>query len=309
MTGDGWGGDFARWGLGGAGVLALHVAAGYWLVEASQRGEVHGVPDPIVLEMVIETMPEGPGPEAAEPEESAESEPAPEPEAEPEPEPEPEPLPDFTPPDFAELPPVEDFSDLIPEPLPVPDFEPPPLTELPPITDFSELVPDSALVLSASERPRARPERREPEPEPQRQEPRREEPRQEQPRQPPAQAQQARPQPQAQPSRNAGGASSQRQGNPAASRQQQASWQSQVGQRITRHMSRTRVGGRGGQVRVQVSVTIGANGAASARLASSTGNPQVDAALSRQAARLPGMPAPPNGQSVSFVQPIVVNLR
>lgn len=308
MTGDGWGGDFVRWGIGGAAVLALHVAAGYWIVQAAERGDMAGLPEAVMIDLA--PAPEEP----AAPSEGAEEPPS---EAEPqtEPEPEPEPEPQFAPPDFQELPPVKDFSDLIPEPVVAPDFEAPPLTELPPITDFSELLPDSALLLSASERPRARPDRREPEPEPepQRQQTRREEPRQE--RQPQPQRQQSQ---QQQPSRQAaqpqqrasGGGSGQPQGSPGASAKQLASWQSRVGSRIASHMSRTRVPGvRGETVTVQVQISISPNGAASARLASSTGNAKVDQAIAQRAARMPGMPAPPDGQSKAFTLPIRIQLR
>ena len=37
MIGGGWGGELARWGLGGAVILALHAGAGYWLVHAESR--------------------------------------------------------------------------------------------------------------------------------------------------------------------------------------------------------------------------------------------------------------------------------
>lgn len=323
MTGDGWGGDFARWGVGGAAVLALHVAAGYWIVQAAERGDMAGIPEPVMIDLA--PAPEvAPAPEEGGEEQTTEAEAAPEsePTEEPAEEPQPEPEPAFTPPEPQQLPPIEDFADLIPEPVVAPDFEPPPLTELPPITDFSELLPDSALLLSASERPVSRPVRREPEPqpEPQPQQTRREQPRQQpQPQPQPQQAQQRQQQPQqsqqqprqgAQQQQRSGGGGGQPQGSSNASPRQMASWQSKVQSRIASHMRRTRVpGARGGTVTVQVSITIAGNGAASARLAGSTGNAQVDAAVARQAARMPGMPAPPNGQGASFVLPIQIQLR
>ncbi|WBU55771.1 hypothetical protein [Paracoccus sediminicola] len=317
-------GDTLRWGAAGAVVLGLHLAGGVWLIERMQRAEALQPPEPIFIDLAPVPEP-APGPqtapepqaEAAEQAEAASQAQAEQLEvAEPAAE-----IPSFTPPEMSELPPVEDFADLVP----VPSFEPPPMTELPPVSDFAELLPQSALALSASERPTARPARRQPQPAPQqaRREPPREEPRQQaQPRQQapqPAQRQQAAPaqlrqqaQPtQRQPSRAAsgGGGAAQSQGR-GVSRQQMANWQSRAGARIARHMSRTRVPGvRGGTVTVQISVTVSPGGGASARLASSTGNGQADQALARQAARMPGVGAPPNGQSVSFVLPIQVALR
>lgn len=323
MTGDGSAGDVARWGLTGAAVLAAHVAAGVWVIQTAQRGDALQPPLPVFVDLAPSPEPLAPAAASGEPspaQDASEAPPAAEQEEAAETEPE-DIVPDFTPPALTELPPVQDFADLVPEPPPAPDFEPPPMTELPPVTEFADLLPDSALVLSASERPMQRPVRRAPEPEPQ--VARREEPRQQQQQQQPQrQTQQqrqpqptrAQPQPQRQQQASGGGGGNSRQqsgGQSAgASRQQMANWSSQVGSRITRHMSRTRIrGARGGQVQIRVSVTISANGSASARLASSTGNAQVDSALARQAARLPRMPAPPNGQSASFVQPIVVSLR
>lgn len=326
---DGWGGDLLRWGLGGTLVLGLHLGAGYWLVHAAGRGEVAGLPDAIMIDLAPAPAPapepgpaESPTPEASDPvpesEPAPEAEPEPEPEAESVPETEAEPAPDFRPPDFQELPPVEDFSDLIPEPLPVPDFEPPPLTELPPITNFSQLLPDSALLLSASARPAARSERRAPDPQPARQEPRQETQRRETPRQPEQarQAPQSQPSPQrqqAQPSqrqREAGGGG-QRQGNPAATAQQQADWRSRVQSRIMAQMSKRRLrgSGRSGVLTVTVRVSIAASGATSARLGSSTGDSGIDATLAGLAARMPNMPPPPTGQAVSFDLPIQVRVN
>ncbi|SDE87561.1 protein TonB [Paracoccus isoporae] len=322
MTGRGPVGAVARWGLTGAAVLAAHLAAGIWLIQTAQRSEALQPPPPVFVDLAPSPEPlapaAAPGAEAAPQTASPpQSDPAPEEVAESAPQ---QAAPDFIPPDMTELPPVEDFADLVPPPAPVPDFEAPPMTELPPVTDFAELLPDSALVLSASERPVQRPVRRAPEPEPQPQVTRRETPRQAQPQQQRQAEQQRQPQParaQPQPQRQqqaagGGGGNSRQQsgGQTGASRQQMANWSSQVGSRITRHMSRTRIGGaRGGRVQIQVSVTISANGAASARLASSTGNARADSALARQAARLPRMPAPPNGQSASFTQPMVITLR
>ncbi|MFV0294316.1 MAG: TonB C-terminal domain-containing protein [Paracoccus sp. (in: a-proteobacteria)] len=281
-----------RWGMTGAVVLAAHMATGIWLIGMMQRSEAASVPEPIMIDLLPPPEPAA-GP-VYQPPQQAEAEEAPQPVSEPEIEPEPEPE------------------------LEVAEFEPPPLTELPPVTDFSELLPESALLLSASERPLSRPVRQDPEPRQVRRDPPKEQPKT-QPREQPKREQARSPAKDAQPkqatrqqtqSSGGGGQKAKPTATPAASKQQMASWTSKVGSRITRHMSRTRVsGGRGGRVSVQVAVTISPNGAASGRLASSTGSPQVDQALARQAGRLPRMPAPPNGKPASFVQPVVIQLR
>ena len=290
----GWGGEFVRWGLGGALVLAAHVGAGFWLVQAAERGEIAGLPDAIAIDLAPAPAPEE-APAAAESPEAVAGEA--------------EPVPDFTPPDFQELPPVEDFADLIPDPVSAPDFQPPPLTELPPITDFAALLPESALLLSASERPMARPPRRTPEPQRQqtRQEPQQQEPqRQAEPARQSRQVQQP-----GQVQRKAGGGEGQRQGNPAATARQQAGWQSQVRSRIVRQMSSRRIRGSGhrGQMTVTVRVSIAASGATSARLVGATGDARVDSTLAGLASGMPNMPAPPNGRAASFDLPIRIQVN
>lgn len=309
----GWGGNALRWGAAGAVVLVAHVAGGVWATQVAQRNAVMALPEPVFAELLPEPLP----PEAASP--SAETEPAPEaePQAEPEQtkaEPPPEPP--------LEPPPAEEVAEQLPEEEPVPDFEVPALTPLPPVTDFSELLPDSALLLATSDRPKTRPVRREPEPEPepepqQTRRERRSEPPKEQAKQEPRR-ERAQPAQQTKRASPAEGTAREQRGraqqgkaqaNPGASKQQMNSWTSRVGSRVASHMKRTRVPGGGrGTVTIQVSVSISANGAASARLVSSTGNPQVDAALARQAGRMPRMPAPPNGQGASFVLPIQIKL-
>lgn len=299
MTGDGWTKVTLRWGAAGIAVLAGHALAAAFIITMARPDEALGIPDPIEIEIVSASEAE-PAPGSAAPALTSEpvsqagqevtgpsgDEPS-----------EPDPIPEVK-------------QETVPEPAP--DFEPPPLTELPPITDFAELLPESTLALTISERPAGRPVQRKPASEPVRKAEVQEkiEP---QPKSRSAQKSKAAPaqarQQQARSSRKASAA--QPQGDSAANKRKQASWQAMVGQRITRHMSRTRVGrGRGGQVRVTLSVMIAGNGTASARLANSTGDTQIDAALSRQAARLPLMPAPPNGKaSPPFNQPIVINLR
>lgn len=301
MTGRGR--EALRWGGVGAAVLAAHVAGGVWAIEALRRPAVLTLPEPVFAEL----LPEPTAPVAADAGPAAQD--APEAAA-------------FAPPPLPELPPVADFAKLLQGPAPVPDFAVPPLTELPPLTDFAELLPDSALRLAASDRPPSRPARREAAPEPQvarressrdaAREPPRQEPRRDR-AEPAAQAETPRQTGRAAPTdgraRQSGGAQGAARASTGADKQQMTSWTSRVGGRVAAHMKRTRVPGGGrGTVTIQVSVSISASGAASARLVSSTGNAQVDAALARQAGRMPKMPAPPNGQGASFVLPIQIKL-
>ncbi|RDW12762.1 energy transducer TonB family protein, partial [Paracoccus thiocyanatus] len=91
---------------------------------------------------------------------------------------------------------------------------------------------------------------------------------------------------------------------------QVASWQSKVQSAVARHMQRTRFSGRGGSVTVTVRFSVDPGGrVAGASLASSTGDARIDAALSRQASRLPRLPAPPTGRTTSLVLPVKIVLR
>ena len=74
-------------------------------------------------------------------------------------------------------------------------------------------------------------------------------------------------------------------------------------------MQRTRLPAGRGQVQASLSITVAASGATSATLASSTGHPEADAALQRQAASMPALPAPPAGQAVTLILPVVVAFR
>lgn len=188
-----------------------------------------------------------------------------------------------------------------PDRLDAPDFTPPPLTMLPPLASLAELMPRSALTLTASDRPELRPKPR-PRPVETAAKPRK-----------PRPATPAKPQQQAQPAKPSSGA------RPAVPRQPvpqtgtgqnaQRRWQAEVGARISRHMARTPLSGGGASARVQVAVTVGADGATSARIVRATGDGRVDAALSRQADRMPRMPRPPGGSAQSFVLPISIRLR
>lgn len=320
----GFGKDAFRWGGAGVAVLAAHVAAGAMIIQLSRESNGMEAPEAVFIELEpIPEPPPGPPIDASEPvTDTAQASAAAAEEVQEEPVEEvPEPA-DFTPPEPAQLPPVEDFADLVPEPVPAPAFEPPPMTELPPITEFADLLPDSALALTASERPMARPERRKPEPqvtrreEPKQQRQQQAQPQQQKRREPAAQKAQPAQQKSAQPARKqaasggGGGRSKAQPKSTGVSQSQISNWTAQVGARVTRHMSRTSVrGGRRGQVRAVVTVTIQPNGSASARLASSTGNGQIDNSLARQAARLPRMPAPPHRQSVSFQVPFLIQIK
>lgn len=270
-----------KWGALGMLVLAGHAAGGIWLDNAVRSGAKSNLPAPVAIEMFIpkpEELAAGPEKASTPPEETrteaeapTDSEPAPE----------------------------------------LADYKVPPLTQLPPVTDFAELLPDSALILTASARPRERPPRETRREAPRKSAPERKQTRKAEPKREPAKTDaQPRGTASGQKAAPSGNKSSQGDGNPGLSRKQMASWSSTVGSRITRHMSRTRVNGAGGgRVSVQLSVKVSSGGAVSGRLASSTGNDAVDQALARQAGRLPSVPPPPNGKPASFVLPISVSLR
>lgn len=88
-----------------------------------------------------------------------------------------------------------------------------------------------------------------------------------------------------------------------------ATWQDKVSGKIAAHMARTRASGRGKAVPVTLAVTIDAKGQVRARLAGSTGDAGLDAAISRQTARIPKMPPPPDGRTFSFTRTIRVQFR
>ena len=90
---------------------------------------------------------------------------------------------------------------------------------------------------------------------------------------------------------------------------QMQSWQQTAGARVSAHMARTRATGGRGVVSAVVVVSVQGNGRASGRLTRGTGNSTVDAALARQAARIPRLPPPPDGQTFQFTQPITVQTR
>lgn len=196
------------------------------------------------------------------------------------------------------------------EPEPEPDFSELPLPELEPLPDMNSLFPPppDAVVLQRSERPKPRPEkpeepkvveRREREPEPER----KREPRKE----PEAVQQRAATRLDA-PRAERTAARSAPAGN--VTRRQAESWQSTVQSRVARHMNRARMPGRRGSLTTQVSVSISASGTVTgARVNGTTGDPAIDAALSRQAARMPNLPPHPSGAAQSLVVPVTVQFR
>lgn len=183
--------------------------------------------------------------------------------------------------------------------------------DLPPLPDPSPLTapptlsqpPEAALLLATSERPEPRPARRQPErqPEPDRRQPERQR-RQAAPASSPAQPQQAARQPSA-PSRTGSGGGQ-------TSARQVANWQAEVQGRVARHMQRTRLRGARGSVSATITLTVAANGTPQGmRLAGSSGNATIDAALSQQAARMPRLPQPPSGRPATLTIPIRVDMR
>lgn len=201
-------------------------------------------------------------------------------------------LPDFAPSQLLDSPPIIESHDPVAPTRP--DFAPPTDLASPPVVEVPVPTPRSP-VLSASSRPAKRPQQvRSAETTPRDH----------------SAAAERRPQRSTAPASRAADAApatARKQAGQAAgpSKSQIAQWQATVGARIARHMSRTRLSGRGG-ARVQIAVTVNRTGATTARLASSSGNPRHDSALNAQAARMPRMPAPPAGQAQSFLLPIAV---
>ncbi|TRW96007.1 TonB family protein [Paracoccus sp. M683] len=178
----------------------------------------------------------------------------------------------------------------------------------------------SALLLSSSDRPAARPERRAPRAETKAKprQPQREAPRQQQaaaaPRQQPS------PQPQQQAAQPRSGGSGGGGGGTAAAAQQRAAanapqltaqWGAQIRSCISRRARAPSSLRQGGQV--ALSLRVGRNGAIQAvGIAGSSGNPQLDQAVLQAAQRVGRCPAAPRGlenASYSFTLPIQMTLR
>ncbi|MFV0301660.1 MAG: TonB C-terminal domain-containing protein [Paracoccus sp. (in: a-proteobacteria)] len=280
-------GRLGLWLAAGSAVVGAHLLAAAW---ALQR-PVAALPDaPEAITIDLAPAPPAPVPVAPVLPELQSFAPPEIPQAEPQPEPEPE--------DIAE-PVAPILPDLVP--MPVPDF---PETLPPPVIE-----PPSDAVLLVSQRPLRRPEvrevrRQQPDPQPQR----RAEPQPEQPRRqqaapqpaPEAQEQQASPAPQG---------NGQARSRAAASPRAIANWQGEVQARVASHMRRASLSGARGTLRATVQVNVAANGRASGQLTAGTGNARIDNALARHARRMPRLPAPPNGQSVTLTVPVSIQVR
>lgn len=264
--------DGALWASAAGLVLAAHLGGALWILQRAEAAAPPGIPDPVFVELA-------PAPTAAAPPSEEEE--------------------------------VQEIEEAAPEPEPAPDFAmPEPLPELAPLPDMNSLFPPppDAVALQKPVRPRQRPER-EPEPEPKvvQREPEpapKPEVRQKAPEEQKSQQASTRSRAKA-----ADRTAAPQADEGAASPRQVASWNSRVQSAVARHMGRTRMAGRSqGSVRVTVVFTINGNGTVSgARLAGSTGDPRMDAAIDRQASRLPRMPAPPSGKSISLTLPVLIN--
>lgn len=271
--------ESALWGTAALVVLGAHLGGALWLMHRAEAAAPPGIPEPVFVELA-------PMPTAAAPLDEAETpeitEAAPEPEPEPEPQPDPEPEPEIA----------------LDEPLP----------ELEPVPDMNSLFPPppDAVVLQKSERPKDRPEPKEPEPEPkivkkQPEQKKKEKAPDEQ------EARKASTTVRAQQAERSAAPSQGAQVSP----RQEASWQSKLQAAVGRHMNRTRIpGARGGDVRVTVAFTVtGSGGVTGARLVGSTGDGNLDAALSRQVSRLNRLPPHPSGKNIPITLPVLIQHR
>lgn len=271
--------ESALWGTAALVVLGAHLGGALWLMHRAEAAAPPGIPEPVFVELA-------PMPTAAAPLDEAETpeitEAAPEPEPEPEPKPEPEPVPEIA----------------LDEPLP----------ELEPVPDMNSLFPPppDAVVLQKSERPKDRPEPKEPEPEPKIV---KKQPEQKKKEKAPDE-QEARKASTAVRAQQAERSAAPSQGAQVSPRQE-ASWQSKLQAAVGRHMNRTRIpGARGGDVRVTVAFTVtGSGGVTGARLVGSTGDGNLDAALSRQVSRLNRLPPHPSGKNIPITLPVLIQHR
>lgn len=283
------------WAAATAVALAGHVALARWLFAAQIPGLQDALPAPVYVDLAPPPQPVSePSATPPAPSSPAQPEPAPPEPAEPEPA-EPDPAQAEPAPPEPTL--ADDPAPVDPAPPDAPSFMPPTLTPLaaPAPEAFDMPAATRALVLAQSDRPAAKPRRSPARTAP----PASPTPRSASPRQADASPQNTAP------------ATTTRQpaARAAPSAREIANWQAQVGARIARHMSRTRLTGRRGQVTVHISVRIAANGAATASLGRSTGDAALDRSLAAQAARMPRMPAPPQGQTQSFILPVAVQSR
>lgn len=269
----------ALWGTAALVVLGAHLGGALWLMHRAEAAAPPGISEPVFVELA-------PMPTAAAPLDEAETpeitEAAPEPTPEPPPEPEPEPLPEVA----------------LEQPLP----------ELEPVPDMSSLFPPppEAVVLQKSDRPKDRPEPKEPEPVAKVV---KKQPEQKKKDKAP-EVQEAREASTTVRAQKADRSAAPAQGAQVSPRQE-ASWQSKLQSAVGRHMNRTRIpGARGGDVRVTVAFTVtGSGGVTGARLVGTTGDSNRDAALSRQVSRLTRLPPHPSGQNVPITLPVLIQQR
>ncbi|WP_312526413.1 TonB C-terminal domain-containing protein [Paracoccus sp. (in: a-proteobacteria)] len=283
----GWLRDSAAWGTAGAVVLAAHVAGAVWLMNRAEAAQVAGLPEAVYVDLA--PMPMAAAPlaqlEQVDQKESLNDDPEPEPEEE-------------------------------PEEAEISDFTPPPLPDLEPLPDMSTLIAaQDAVVLERSELPPKRPEREEP----QREEPikkivekkidkKKDEPKKRENKAQPSTESRRTTQVQA-PQAERTAAPNVARGTTSNPRQI-ATWESKINSAVARHMRRTRVGNARGNVTATLVFTLTPGGQASGmRIASSTGNPTIDAAISRQAARMPNLPPHPSGTSRPLSIPVRISLQ
>ncbi len=95
---------------------------------------------------------------------------------------------------------------------------------------------------------------------------------------------------------------------PAATAGALEAWMAQAAGAVSRHVAATRLDGGAarGVIRVQIAVRVAPSGATTASLMRGTGHPAMDGALKRRIARMPRVPAPPDGQTKQFVLPVAI---
>ncbi len=263
----------ALWAGAATVVLAAHLGGGLWVAQNAQASAPPGLPEAVFVELA--PMPTAAAPEGEEEQEEAEETIKSQEEPEPEPEPQPEPLPDMK-------------------------------SLLPPPSD-AVVLPKTARANERPKPPKEKlvevPREKKPEKEPEKKK---------KPAKKVADEEQAAKKATTQLVAPKGDRTAAPQGQAGApSKKQVASWQSKVQAAVGRHMNRARISARGrGSILVTVRFTVDPSGrVGGATLASSTGDAKLDAVLSRQAARLPRLPAPPSGNSTPLELPVQINLR
>ncbi|UXU75370.1 MULTISPECIES: TonB family protein [unclassified Paracoccus (in: a-proteobacteria)] len=290
------------WGGTAAVVLALHLGVVGWLFDSDAVPPPSGLPQAIMIDLA--PLPVAPPAAPDNQDSDAMPPPAPRAESQPDPEPAPEPEPEPAP---------SEQGNMQQDPA-LPEL--PELPELPPIEQMNSLfAPPQAVALPQSARPRPRPvAQTQTQTESQRKtritqdrEPQRQTKAAAEPPSTPASDQPARRQTTALRAPTAPQGAAPPAGAPAPSARQMASWQARVNAAVARHMRRTRLSMRDSAT-ITIRFTLLPNGQVSgAQLMGSTGDPGNDAALNRQAARLPRLPPPPSGQSATLILPVRIN--